>query len=576
MTQINSYKKQNWQFITCDESVRDAIAEKINIPKWQADLLSQRQLSTPQVKKYLHPDLADLPSPFLFKDMNKAVEIVEDCLADKKSLVIVGDYDVDGVTGVAVLARFFRSLDARLSCLHPNRFKDGYGLKADLVMETNREPGVVITVDCGISDAKEVGVLKEAGWQVIITDHHQPPVELPKAEAILNPWLRGCKFPFKDLAGVGVAFYLAMGIRNHLVKKNYWSEGEVPNLKILLDLVAIGSIADMVDLQGVNRILTKAGLEVIDGGNNLGLQQLINLSGLSSGINSEDISFQLSPRINAAGRMGEAGRASKLLQCKNIKEANRLAKVLDDENSRRKEITGEIVESAMLKAQKQGVQEHCIIVHDPEWHEGLIGIVASNLVNYFHKPAIVLTGKENLKGSCRSIEGVNIHDLLVTCEDLLTAYGGHNAAAGLSINIEQLEDFRQRVESSLAQNWDDRNNTPVQLVNLNIASNIKIDELISFNNLMQPFGMGNPEPAYCTGASCSLRNIKLIGKERNHIRFDALINGQWLNTIGFGFGKEAFERLTERMDGCRMVFHLQYNSYKGRKKIQLRLLDFAL
>ena len=578
MINKTSYKRQKWQLANSDKAAIDRLVSELGMPDWQIQLLNQRQLSTAeQINNFLYPALDALPSPFLFEAMERAVTIIKKVMKSKSPLVIMGDYDVDGVTGVALLARFFTALEVGFTCLHPDRFSDGYGLKANLVLEIYENPGLVITVDCGISDAGEVKILQQKGWQVIITDHHQPPLTcLPPADAILNPWLKDCSFPFKDLAGVGVAFYLAMGIRNYLAQENYWPTGKAPNLRKILDLVAVGTIADMVTLQGVNRILAKAGLEVISQKSNEGLQELTTLSSPGKLVNSEDISFQIAPRLNAAGRMGAAGRASELLLTEDRAQARKIAAILDRENQQRKSISSDIVNEAISLANEKKKGGHCLILHNSEWHEGLIGIAASKLARHFHKPTIILTGKEILKGSARSVEGVNIHEILSRCKDLLIAYGGHRAAAGLTIKVNQLAEFVGRVEEYIEEIWNEEIGTPVQLVNLSINKNVKIPQLIKFNQLLQPFGQGNPEPVYCTDNSCCLRNIKLIGKDRNHIRFDALINGEWQNAIGFGFGKDAFNYLVDRTNGCQIAFHLQYNSFRGQNKIQLQLVDFIV
>jgi single-stranded-DNA-specific exonuclease len=474
------------------------------------------------------------------------------------------------------MARFFTALGLKFKRLHPNRFQDGYGLQAELVRQSTDKPGLVITVDCGISDVAAVSALKAAGWQVIITDHHQPPDQLPPADAILNPWLRDCTFPFKELAGVGVAFYLAMGIRNYLARQKFWPPGRAPNLRQLLDLAAIGTIADMVKLRGVNRIIAKAGLAVIEQQTNEGLRQLIARTGIEGSVDAEAVSFQIAPRLNAAGRLGDAGRASELLSSDDGEKAARLAAVLDDENTRRREITGDIAREAMAMAQG-AVSENrrSLILYGPAWHEGLIGIAASKLVNHFYRPTIILTGGEILRGSARSIPGINIHALLTRCDDLLITYGGHAAAAGFSINLANLPRFKQRLEDYLAELGDTAGDR-VQTIDTVIKNGTTINELMDFNQLLQPFGQGNPEPVYCPDGLCRLRNIKLIGKEKNHVRFDARINDQWLNAIGFGFGRDACRELTKRRDGCRIAFHMQYNNFRGQRKLQLQLLDFIL
>lgn len=573
-----SFRQKIWHIWPSDNHQSAKVAAEAKIPLWQAELLRQRKLTEAvQISEFMRPSLDSLPSPFLFKNMEKGVKLIEQAINDHLPIVILGDYDVDGVTGTALLARFFTSMGLIFTCLHPDRFEDGYGLKARLVEKISERAGVVITVDCGISDVDEVEILKKAGWQVIITDHHLPPDDLPPADVIINPWLKDCNFPFKNLAGVGVAFYLVMGIRNYLSRKKFWPADSAPNLKELLDLVAIGTIADMVDLQGLNRTMTKAGLQVVAKQSNKGIRHLLAICGISDGqLNSNDIAYQIAPRLNAAGRMGSAARASDLLRADQDLQAGLLAEALDLENKYRKEITGAIIDEAMLMAKQIDQRGRCIILHGHEWHEGLLGIVASKIVGSFNKPTIIFAGRNRLKGSARSIPGVNMHALLDSCADLLISYGGHSTAAGMSIQKEMLPSFIKRMEELMAD-LPEIETKSAQPINLLISSEVEIGELIDFNDLLQPFGQGNPEPVYCTDGSSYLRNIQLIGKDRSHIRFSASINGAWLNGVGFGFGEEAHaELMTCSKKGCAIAFNLHYNHYRGQRNLQLNLVDFIV
>ncbi|MFW8601410.1 single-stranded-DNA-specific exonuclease RecJ [Desulfobacterota bacterium M19] len=572
---VTSYKGRRWQPPRTDGEQCRRLARELRRPLWQVELLYQRQLyDVGRINDFIHPSLRNLPSPFEFKAMRSAARLIWEMTAKGRPLVIVGDYDVDGVTSAALLGRFLKHLSPEIFRCHPDRFKDGYGLKARLVTDCCPDcQGLVITVDCGISDSGEVASLKESGWQVIITDHHQPPPGLPKADIIINPWLAGCSFPFKELAGAGVAFYLIMGIRNFLVAEGFWSKAEAPNLKELLDLVAVGTVADMVDLKGPNRIMVKAGLEIRGHKQNIGLRSLMAVSaGRDKALDTEYISFQLAPRLNAAGRMNHAELASELLTTDDESEAARMARSLDLENSRRKELTSLISSQALKMASSD--QSRCLLIHGRDWHEGLIGIVASRVVEQFARPVIVMAGKGQLRGSARSVPGVNMYELLVRCGDLLTAFGGHAAAAGMALAEDKLPAFRERLETEAGEMMRNLDCQPVQTLDLYINQDMDLKELLSFNELLQPFGRGNPEPIFFT--DCALRNIRLIGKDKNHLRFEALFNHKWYKGVGFGLNGRAVQSLADCHNQCAIAFNLRYNQFRRQKTIELQLLDFLI
>ncbi|MDD5760036.1 MAG: single-stranded-DNA-specific exonuclease RecJ [Desulfobulbaceae bacterium] len=565
----------------------ERLASTLNVSSALACLLVQRGfLLTDEARDFLYPSLQSLPSPFLMKGMREAVEIIRHAISIHTPIIIYGDYDVDGVTGTAVLIKFLAEIGVSCRSCHPDRFKNGYGLKASLVSEMLRGgQGVVVTVDCGISDFTEVEHLVESGWQVIITDHHQPPEQLPPAHAIVNPWQKGCQFPSKDLAGVGVSFYLAMGLRSYLLQQGYWpSSKSVPNLKKSLDLVAIGTISDMVPLRTINRVLTRVGLEVLNSTENSGLKELLSLCQLQPGQNlgNEDISFQIGPRLNAAGRMGDAKRASTLLSSNDDKLVRYMAEDINQANVARRELTNTLVLEAMKMVEAQKLREHdppCLIIHGHDWHLGLIGIIASRLVDLFSKPVIVFSGAGKLKGSARSVPGVNIHEVFIACSEKILEYGGHSCAAGLSIQENDLSAFIELANQAIL---DQKNGTflsPMSTgIDLLITDQTSFIDLETLCDLLSPFGQGNPEPIFLTDKPCRLRNMQVIGKEKKHLRFlvtwDGLA-GRWLDGIGFGFA-ELIEKAVNGEARLSLIFSLKKNRFNGQTKPQITLHDVLL
>jgi len=369
--------------------------------------------------------------------------------------LIYGDYDVDGTSGSAVLGLFLSELGMKVSYRQPSRFENGYGLHSELLQEeiSNGEKHLLISVDCGISDTKAVSQARKMGFQIIVTDHHQPPDTLPDADAIINPWQLGCDFPFKELAGVGVAFYLAMGVRSKLNEKNHWKNSNPPNLRKYLDLVCLGTIGDLVPLVGVNRILAKAGLMELAVRKRPGTKWLLNLAGISGKeVSSEDVSFQLAPRINAAGRLGRADNALELLITSDENSAKKCAEKLEQANKTRKEIEKEIFQLAYEMFESDSKEmPNSIIVYGENWNRGILGIVASRLVRMFYRPTIVFSIENGFAtGSARSIPGINILEVLQGSESLLESYGGHKAAAGAKLKASNIQPFKQKFEEIIS------------------------------------------------------------------------------------------------------------------------------
>ena len=572
-----SFLNKCWQYPEVEADQAKILSEKFDIPEQVSSLLLGRNLKDEnEIYDFLHPVLKNLPSPYSMKGMENAIEIIVQGFKENAPFIIYGDYDVDGVTGVALLARFSKIIGLNFICCHPNRFDDGYGLKADVVKNAGLiEKGVIITVDCGISDIEEVAKLKDEGWRVIITDHHQPPEKLPNADAVINPWQDDCSFEFKDLSGVGVAFFLIMGLRSYLIKKNFWINGNEPNLKVMLDLVAVGTISDMVPLVGVNRILVKAGLEVLKNTENIGLQELISHCNIPFGqaVTTEDISYLLGPRLNAAGRMGDPVRASVLLSTDNVRVAKQMADSLEEENNLRKNLTLKVYEKAKEVAQKYK-DDHCIVLHGEDWHQGLIGIVTSKVVELYHKPVIVFSGENKLKGSARSVPGVNIYETLLQCKEHMIEFGGHSGAAGLSIYKENLESLRIKINTILEKENPEKDYREEIEINF-IDEQLPFEDFVKHEKMLQPYGQGNPEPVFSTRDYCGLRNIKAIGKDKKHLRFSAYVFGAWVNGIGFGFG-DIINEIQEQNKNVRIAFTIKDHRYKWQTQKQIHLQDVII
>ena len=544
-------------------------------------LLGQRGIIGQQsISEFLEPKLSELPSPFLMKGMEKAVRIIEKALLNKDPILIWGDYDVDGTTSTALLLRFFNYLGCDAKYYIPNRLTEGYGLQEDALKRiSNENPGqnrLLITVDNGISAHGAVDLATELGYKTIITDHHTPPPKEVRANAVLNPKQTDCSFPAKNLAGVGVAFYLAMGIRSYLNRKNFFGDSRTaPNLKSLLDLVAVGTVADMVPLHGINRILVRAGMETLSQQGNLGLTALCRGSNLDpTFIRSEDISFQIAPKINAAGRLGFAGRAVDLLLSKTKKEGQTIAMELINNNERRKNINLQELAKAIQEIEKSEITDKYSTVIAGEYHVGVAGIVASNLVEKYQKPSVVLCRTEGniYKGSARSVPGVDLYIAIERCQDLLLGFGGHKMAAGLSISHDNIREFRMLFDESVFQQTQ---GVPVEVTE-EVDADIRIEDLFKNNTLRQlhmfePFGQGNPHPIFRDTES-SFSEITPIGKDKRHLRLRLVGSGGKATTaIAFSMGSLVEQCRTNK--DKEIMYTPSVNYFRGKRSWQVRITN---
>ncbi len=560
--------KKLWKVNPVDRGLIEALARELGILPLTARLLINRGLvSADRASVFLRPELSHLHDPFLLKDMDLAVERIVSALGAGEKIAVYGDYDVDGTTASAVLYQFFRELGVTPVCYMPRRLKEGYGLNMEALKRLGHEGvKVVITVDCGITDIEEVRFARSMGMDVIITDHHEVPERLPDASAVINPKQPGCRFPFKGLAGVGVAFNLVVALRARL-RKNGWFRGEVPNLKRYLDLVCIGTVADMVPLVDENRVFVSFGLGELRHTKRVGLRALKDAAGLgSSGLSSESIAYQIAPRINAAGRLGDAKKAFRLLTTEDPAEARALARELDSENSKRQRIEEETLSEA-LEMLGGEVSEKGIVLSREGWHPGVIGIVASRLVDRFFRPVVLIALDDGVgRGSVRGIEPFDVIEGLRNCSDHLERYGGHKAAAGLTLSEEQMEAFRRSF-----LDYIDRAVTEEDLVR-----EIKLDAVISLNELdlraldeiqkLSPHGCANREPLLgVTGAD--ILSTEVVGAR--HLRFRVRHDNSMRSGIGFGLA----DLHPIRGSGFDIAFHPYLDEWQGMKSPRLRIKD---
>ncbi|MDF1615019.1 single-stranded-DNA-specific exonuclease RecJ [Desulfurivibrio dismutans] len=568
-----------------DPSYCRSLAAELRLPEaLVAVLLRRGHDDKAGIESFLRPNLTDLPDPDLMLGMNLAVELIASALGSRQPIVVYADYDVDGLSAGAVLYKFLKQLDCKqLHYLLPHRSEDGYGVHAHLLAELQKKLGpttrpLLITVDCGIGDHQALAEAREMGYTVIVTDHHRPAATLPPAAAILNPHQGGCPFPCKNLAGVGVAFYLLMGLRRHLAGEGFFGSGEPPNLKEYLDLVALGTVADMVALRGANRILVRAGLEVLQGCSRPGLAALtatagINPEGAAKGstkrsLYPEDISFVLAPRLNAAGRVATPETAFRLLITDDPSEALALAAELEDLNRWRRELSDQVYQQAKEQVVASGQQNnHVLVLADKDWHPGVLGIAATRLQQDFNRPVLLLgqASLEMLKGSGRSIEGLDLLAAVDGCRDLLLGYGGHAAALGVSLHPDRLADFRTMLNNEVGRQLAALETTPAISVDWYFTDG-RIDAGLTGNyHLLEPFGPGNPEPLFQVRGALSQAGA--VGRDQNHLRFRWQQKDLNLPGIAFGYGNS----LGHQNPGpVELIFALRRNIYQGRVSWQLQ------
>ena len=556
---------KKWQIYETNEEEVKKVKSKYQLNELLATILVNRNIiKEDDIRLFLNPTRDDFYDPFLITDMKIAIERIVEAIEKGQKVTIYGDYDVDGITSITVLRSFLKDVGLEASSYIPNRLDEGYGLNKDAI-DTIKQSGcdLMITVDCGISAMDEIEYANSLGIETIVTDHHEPGNELPKAYAVIDNKRKDSKYPFRELAGVGVVFKLiqALGIRMGLKEESY--------LKYL-DIVCIGTISDIVPLVDENRVIAKLGMMLVKQTKNIGLKSIIHSSGYTK-IDSNTISFGVAPRINACGRMGKAEEALELFLSANINEVNDLTKKLNEHNRERQETEKAIFESAIEKIEREHLNDNkAIVVGGKNWHHGVIGIVSSKITDMYFKPSILLSFEEDGmgKGSGRSIPGFDLHDALMKCSDTVEKFGGHSMAVGITIKKEKLEAFREEFEKIATENHIDE---IMPIINIDAKINLSdIDkEMVESMKQLEPFGEANKMPIF------AFKNLKIDSirslSEGKHLKLTLKDTNNIINAIGFNMGHLAEEyRIGDKIDVAGV---LEVNTFNGTENLQINLKD---
>ena len=556
--------KAKWEYYKIDEAKVNEIQEKYNINKLLATILANREIE--DIKTYIEPTRYDFHNPYEMPDMGKAVNRILKALENKEKIIVFGDYDVDGITSITVLKSFFKDLGIEVGQYIPNRLNEGYGLNKDAIKKIESEGyNLMITVDCGITGIEEVAYAKELGIETIITDHHEPGQSLPDAVAVVDCKRKDNRYPFRELAGVGVAFKLCQAISQklNLDEKQY--------LKYL-DIVALGTISDIVPLKDENRVITKLGLMLLKQTKNCGLVSLLNIAGYKK-IDSTAISFGVAPRINACGRMGCANEALDLLLSTNMRDASEKARNIAKYNSDRQKYERIIYDDAIKQIEKGNLEnESSIVLGGDNWHHGVVGIVASKITDLYYKPCLLVcfeNGDNIGRGSGRSIPGFDLHEALTECNDILDGFGGHSMAVGLSIKKENLPKLKEKFEE-ISKKAHIEEISPI----IKIDSIINIDninkEIVESLELLEPIGEGNKMPIF------AFKNLKIDSirslSEGKHLKLTLKSNNNtFINAIGFNLGYLVNEFIIG--DKIDLAGNIEINSFNGTDSIQINIKD---
>jgi single-stranded-DNA-specific exonuclease len=557
---------------TVDTELVYKIKTELNVPQGIASILVGRNLTTfDSCKQYFRPDTSNMLDPFLFRDMQRAVDRIYDALQKGEKIVVYGDYDVDGVTSTAVMVKVLRALGAQCDFHLPNRLTDGYGLSESGVRQiASGGATLMITVDCGVTAIHEIALAASLGIDSIVTDHHEPKETIPQAVAVINPKVEGETFPDKNLAGVGVAFKLCQALVTRCnADVSLWSN--------LLDLVALGTAADIVPLVGENRIIAKLGFKMLSNPVHPGLSALVKQQGLlGKPVSTTQVVFQIAPCINAVGRIGDPRRGVEMLLTNDANEAQMFAAALRDANVERRTLDNTVADEACAWVQKNCTpdQDYALVVGKENWHVGVIGIVASKLVEKFYRPSVLFSiGPDGLaKGSGRSIPGVHLLDALDKCSDVLESYGGHAAAAGMSCTKENIDKFRIRFNDVIKSMLKPEDLIPKVIADAEVTFLELSPKFCRIVKEMEPFGPGNMRPVlYCKGLKHKY-SPKIVGNK--HIKMALIRDGITMDAIGFNFG-ERFKEL-KAAENVTVAFSLDENEWNGKVSLQMKVKGFSV
>jgi single-stranded-DNA-specific exonuclease len=552
------------------------LARRLGISKLLASLLTHRNVTSPDsANSFLYPRLGALRDPFLFKDMDRACELISDLIRRKKRITIYGDYDVDGLTATSLLVDFFSKLGMPVSFYIPHRLEEGYSLNGTAIRKIAAgDTGLIITVDCGVNSLPEIALARRLGMEVIVTDHHKIPPNFQPTCPTIDPLRPDSRFPFRELSGVGLAFYLAIAIRSSLREAGFFKGTAEPDLRSYLDLVALGTVADMAPLTEENRILVKGGLSGLMDSQRPGIKALLRVSGIKEdqAIATDDISFRLAPRLNAMGRLGSATRAVHLLTTDNEREASLIVNQMDSVNAQRQVIENRIVSESRGRIERMEDLDarRTIVLFDPGWHRGVVGIVASKIVEEFYRPTLILALEGDLlRGSGRSIDGFDLYQALSDLSDLLREFGGHDHAAGVCLETERIGEFSHRFEELARRRIDPRDMIPRVEVDAKLSLEWINPQVLKEIEMLSPFGHRNPEPIFCAGP-LKVASSQVVGKD--HLKLKIKEKGITFDCIAFGRA-ESHPLEGKSVD---ILFHLGTNTWQGMKSIQLVIVDLRL
>jgi len=529
-------------------------------------ILINRGYTDENVKDFLNPSLDQLYDPFKMKGMDKAIDRIRDAMEKGESIWVYGDYDVDGITSISVLMLCFDLLGVPASYYIPNRLEEGYGL-SEFGLENVIDQGadLIISVDCGITSVDEVAFVNKKKKDIIITDHHNCQENLPDAYAILNPKQSDCQYPFDMLAGVGIAMKIVQGLLRDRFESHY---------DLFMDVVMLGTVADIAPIVDENRSITKLGLDIISRTKNIGLKALLEVSNLKDKeINTGHIGFNLGPKINAAGRIGKPELGVKLLTSKDENEALHIAKALDELNTERQDIEKSIIESIddLIAEQVDLEKEKIIVVKGLDWHTGVIGIVASRITEKYHRPSVILSVEDGIaKGSARSVGDISIFDALNACKHLFIGFGGHKQAAGLSLNEADVEQLRYEINEYAKKHITEDDLIPKVKIDGIIHSHEITHDTVDALELLEPHGLGNPKPSFVYNG-LTVDNVRFLGQEKDHLKLILHDGKRTFDAIGFRMA-DTFSDLRSS-DQLDMVMTLNKNVFRGVETIQFMIKD---
>ena len=578
MTIVKSLPVTHWKIKEAgNKDIENSLSQEFGIHPIISQILANRELTDVEhVRRYLNPSLNDLHSPFLMKDMKTGIQRLLKAIYDHEKIVIYGDYDADGITSVVILYKFIKEITPHIAYYIPDRIQEGYGLKNPAINEFKKnDVKLIITVDCGISDNEQIAYAQSLAIDTIVLDHHAISGTLPPAVANINPNREDCTFPFKELAGVGITYNFLIALRGSLRKEGFWKNEDYPNLKEYLDIVALGTIGDIAPLIDENRIFAKIGLELITEGKRPGIKALKEVSSIDGQlIDSFKASFCLIPRINAAGRIASPLDAVSLLLTEDMEEARMLAAKLDTYNRRRQSMEKIILNEILEKISNDPDIEkiNALVFASDKWHPGVVGIVASRLVDLFNRPAFVISLKDGVgKGSGRSISDFNIYKGIQQCASLLLSYGGHCHAAGISIKENDIDEFACMLDEIIHESG--QSSDLVSHTNIDSVCELKDINLNLLNQMqmLAPFGSKNPEPVLCA------RNVKVSSPTivgNNHLKMSLTSDdGMSCNSIWFAMGNYINSVANANID---VAFTPQINQWNGISDVQLKMKDVTV